>query len=96
MQDNDQMRKKQQRKLAKPLNHWLFLSGATPQAAKAVCRFQTFIEFAPCTIPPASQRPSGLIAVMPFPMCGLEQYRFPEESRSVKASLVLVKIMFLT
>jgi len=58
-----------------PLNHWLFLSGATLQAAKAVCRFQTSIEFAPFTIPAANHWPFGLIAMVPFPMSGLEQYR---------------------
>jgi hypothetical protein len=71
-----------------PLNYWLFLSDATPQAANSVCRFQTFIEFAPSTIPPASQRPSALIAMVPFAMCGAVQYRFPEESHKLKLSLV--------
>jgi len=75
------------RPVAARSNHWLLLSDATPQAFKAVCRFQTFIEFAPSTIPPASQRPSALIAVVPFAMSGAEQYRLPEESHTLKPSL---------
>jgi hypothetical protein len=71
-----------------PLNHWLFLSVATSQAGKAVCRFQTFIELAPFTIPAANHWPFGLIAMVPFPMSGLEQDRFPEESHTPKPSLV--------
>ncbi len=39
-----------------------------------------FIDFAPSTIPPTRKWPSGLIAVVPFAMCGEEQYRFPEGS----------------
>jgi hypothetical protein len=42
----------------------------------AVRRFQTHIEFAPLTIPAASQRPLGLRTMVPFPVFDAEQYFF--------------------
>jgi hypothetical protein len=51
------------------------LIGRNTASFQSSLQIPNVYEFAPSTIPPASQRPSALIAVVPFAMSGAEQYR---------------------
>jgi hypothetical protein len=48
------------------------------------------MEFAPLTIPAASQQPLGLSAMVPIPVSDAEQCFSPDESHTAKPSKVAV------